>query len=95
MGEVAEKFSDLSIITSDNPRSENPIKIIEDIKKGFLKNSSFLIEVDRKKAISKAMSMANKDDIVLIAGKGHENYQIFSNKTVSFNDKEIVQMLSN
>ncbi len=92
MGEIATKFSDIAIITSDNPRTEDPQSIIEDIKAGIKNTARSLIfeEVDRKKAIKKAIYLAKADDIILIAGKGHEDYQIFKDKTIHFSDKEIV-----
>lgn len=89
MGEVSGKRSDLTIITSDNPRSENPMDIIADIIVGFAKNEGkYLLEPDRKAAISLALSLAQKDDFVIIAGKGHENYQIFRDQTIHFDDAE-------
>ena len=90
MGSVAEKLSDYVIITSDNPRDEDPIKIMHDIRKGIKRNSKKCITIeDRRLAIEKALKMAEKDDIVLIAGKGHENEQIIGSKRIKFNDKEI------
>ncbi len=90
MGEVSGKLSDLSIITSDNPRSEEPMDIIADILYGFSKtNGKYLLEPDRENAISLALSLAQKDDFVIIAGKGHENYQIFKDHTIHFDDAEI------
>lgn len=90
MGKVAAKFSDFAIITNDNPRSEEPADIIEQIKKGIPSNyKNYLAVEDRKQAIEKALKMAKRDDIVLIAGKGHETYQIFKDKKIHFNDREI------
>lgn len=91
MAKVAEEFSDYVIVTSDNPREEDPDKIISEITAGFEKRSSFTVETDRRAAIEKAIKMASKDDIVLIAGKGHETYQIFSHKTVEFDDRKVAQ----
>ena len=90
MGYSASKLADYVIITSDNPRSEDPQKIIEDIRKGIRKNNYCIIS-DRKDAIEKSLSMAGAGDIVLIAGKGHENYQILKNETIHFNDREAVK----
>ena len=87
MGEIAIKFSDFVIFTSDNPRSEIPETIINEITSNLKKNNYQKI-TDRKKAIKKAVKLAKKGDAVLIAGKGHENYQIFKNKTVHFSDME-------
>ena len=88
MGKVVEEKSDIAIVTSDNPRSEDPIKIIEEIKKGLSKNNHVIIP-DRKEAIYKAIEIANKNDIVLIAGKGHEDYQILKDRTIHFDDREV------
>ena len=88
MGRVVENMSDIAIVTSDNPRTEDPLKIIEDIKKGLRKNNHIIIP-DRREAIFKAIELAGKDDIVLIAGKGHEDYQILGDRTIHFDDKEV------
>ncbi|MGL4976848.1 MAG: UDP-N-acetylmuramoyl-L-alanyl-D-glutamate--2,6-diaminopimelate ligase [Cetobacterium sp.] len=88
MAEVAEKYSQLVIVTSDNPRTEKAEDIIEDILKGF-KNKNYIVEIDRKEAIKKAVLKAEKDDIILIAGKGHETYQILGNTKIHFDDREI------
>ncbi len=89
MAEVSECFSDFTIVTSDNPRSEDPIAICQDIAKGFKKESTYMIEVDRRTAIQKAIHMAVEEDIILIAGKGHETYQIFAHKTIEFDDSKV------
>jgi len=93
MGEVAARLADWTIITSDNPRSEDPEKIIDEIEQGFLRAGSknYERETDRRKAIEKALRLARKGDFVLIAGKGHENYQIFRDKTIHFSDVEVVR----
>ncbi len=77
-------------ITSDNPRSEDPQAIMKDIEKGFLQNNNlnYKVEVDRELAINHAINMASSNDIVLIAGKGHETYQILKDSTIHFDDKE-------
>jgi UDP-N-acetylmuramoyl-L-alanyl-D-glutamate--2,6-diaminopimelate ligase len=92
MGSIAAIYSDFSIITNDNPRSEDPMLIIEEIKEGFTNEGSenFVIESDRAKAIEYALRNAKKSDVVLIAGKGHETYQIVGNKVLDFNDKNTV-----
>lgn len=90
MGRIAETFADKIIITSDNPRTEDPIKIIDDIVSGISDKTRIMIEEDRKKAISLALKIAEESDIVIIAGKGHENYQIFKDKVIPFDDKEVV-----
>ena len=86
MAQASEEFSDISIVTSDNPRSEDPETIARQIIKGFKNQKNYLVELDRKAAIQKAIAMATPDDIVLIAGKGHEAYQIFAHKTIEFDD---------
>jgi UDP-N-acetylmuramoyl-L-alanyl-D-glutamate--2,6-diaminopimelate ligase len=91
MGATAEALSDLAIVTSDNPRSENPEAIIRAILSGFKNPAKAMVIVDRAQAIHKAIQIAGSEDIVLIAGKGHENYQIFSQHTVPFDDREIAK----
>lgn len=96
MRKAAEKFSDMIFITSDNPRTEDPQKIIEDIMEGVdLKSShhKIIIEVDRRKAIEKALLFMSENDILLIAGKGHEDYQEIHGQRFHFNDKEVVEEL--
>lgn len=88
MGDIATRLSDFAIITSDNPRSEDPMKIIEDIVNGIKKNN-YVIREDRKEAINYAIDMAEPGDVVVIAGKGHETYQIFRDITIHFDDKEV------
>ena len=90
MGRAAEQGADLSIITSDNPRSEDPEAIIRDIKKGFQGNNYEAI-ADRRAAIERAVSLAQPRDIILIAGKGHENYQQFAKTTVTFDDVQVAK----
>lgn len=89
MGKIASDLSDRVIITSDNPRYENPNTIIDEIAAGA-ENSNFEIEVNRKDAIKKAIKISEKDDVILIAGKGHEDYQIIEGKKLPFSDREIV-----
>jgi UDP-N-acetylmuramoyl-L-alanyl-D-glutamate--2,6-diaminopimelate ligase len=90
MGQIAEKLSDEIIITSDNPRSEDPNSIIEEIYKGVKDKEVFKIE-DRKKAIEKGISLARNGDIVMVLGKGHEKYQIYKDKTVYFSDIDVLK----
>jgi UDP-N-acetylmuramoyl-L-alanyl-D-glutamate--2,6-diaminopimelate ligase len=92
MGEVTGRLSDLTILSSDNPRTEDPLKIISDIIVGLQKTSGkYLIEPDREKAIGLAMDEARAGDIVLLAGKGHENYQILADRTLEFDDREVAR----
>lgn len=87
MGAVAEALSDLVIITSDNPRQEDPTEIIRQILSGLKDPAKAQVIVDREEAIQRAVKIAHSDDIVLIAGKGHENYQVFSDQTIQFDDR--------
>jgi len=93
MGRVALELSDFAVITSDNPRSEDPERIIEDILKGVpassKKSQDYIVLPDRGQAIEVAIDNARSGDLVLIAGKGHENYQILNSGTIHFDDKEI------
>lgn len=92
MGECGGKFADYCILTSDNPRTEDPIQILRDVEVGTKSvTKNYEIEPDRKKAIQRAVSLANTNDVILIAGKGHETYQIFADKTIHFDDVEEVQ----
>ena len=93
MAQVAEELADFVIVTSDNPRTENPDAIINEILTGFKNRDSrtIMVEPDRKKAIESAVETTCKDDIVLIAGKGHETYQIIGKQKFHFSDKEIAQ----
>ena len=90
MGQIAEKYSDKVIITSDNPRTEEPLNIIEDIKQGF-NTKNYAVEVDRKLAIQMAINESTSDDIILIAGKGHENYQEIMGIKHPYSDIEYTQ----
>jgi len=90
MGKVACEYSDRVIITSDNPRFEDPNDIIDEIVSGIRgKYSNYDIVPDRKEAISKALGLALKDDIVVIAGKGHESYQVIGGRTMPFDDRKV------
>jgi UDP-N-acetylmuramoyl-L-alanyl-D-glutamate--2,6-diaminopimelate ligase len=92
MGEVTGRLSDLTILSSDNPRKEDPLKIISDIIVGLQKTSGkYLIEPDREKAIHLAIDEARSGDIVLLAGKGHENYQVLAERTLEFDDREMAR----
>ena len=90
MGAIAERLSDKIIVTSDNPRSEDVQQIITDILAGLksINTEKVLVEPDRRKAIELLKTICNKDDVVVIAGKGHETYQIVKDKTIHFDDRE-------
>ena len=91
MGKIAAELSDFCIVTSDNPRSENPSLIIEDILEGMkdIKTPYKVIE-NRKEAITWAVQNAKPNDIILLAGKGHETYQILPTGTIHFDEREVV-----
>jgi len=91
MGAAAAAMADYSIVTSDNPRNEEPAAIIREILPGFGGSTGFEIEVDRTRAIAKALAFAREGDTVLIAGKGHENHQELANTVVPFDDREVVR----
>jgi len=89
MGELSGRMSDLSILTSDNPRAEDPLIIISDVVVGMQRSSGkYMIEPDRVKAIRLAIEEARAGDIVLLAGKGHEDYQVFADRTIHLDDRE-------
>jgi UDP-N-acetylmuramoyl-L-alanyl-D-glutamate--2,6-diaminopimelate ligase len=90
MGRAAGEGSDEVVLTSDNPRSEDPVGIILAIEDGLRQSgTSYAVEVDRRAAIGRALGLAAPGDAVLIAGKGHEDYQIFSDRTIRFDDREV------
>ena len=105
MGAVAARLSDLVIITSDNPRSEDPEQIIEEIKRGIVmpadrvppkgqqgpRATPYLAIVDRKAAIETAVRDAKPGDLVLVAGKGHERYQVIGERVLPFDDVEVAR----
>ncbi len=91
MGRVASRLSDITIISNDNPRSEDPLAIIAEIKQGLLPGKESFEIPDRKAAIAYALSIAGNNDIVLIAGKGHENTQTFAGRVEKSDDREIVK----
>jgi UDP-N-acetylmuramoyl-L-alanyl-D-glutamate--2,6-diaminopimelate ligase len=91
MARIASEMSAITIVTSDNPRHEDPQAIIDDIMKGVAGGSEVYTEVDRTKAITMALDMAKPGDVVLLAGKGHEDYQIIGDKKIHLSDREIVQ----
>jgi UDP-N-acetylmuramoyl-L-alanyl-D-glutamate--2,6-diaminopimelate ligase len=98
---VAARLSDLVVLTSDNPRSEDPLRIIEEIKLGLAPPAGpgapkraatpFLVNADRRRAIEQAIQSAQPGDLVIVAGKGHEKYQVIGGRTIPFDDVEIAQ----
>jgi UDP-N-acetylmuramoyl-L-alanyl-D-glutamate--2,6-diaminopimelate ligase len=95
MGKIATRKSTLSIITSDNPRTENPLEIMKEIEKGIEpQNFSKYISIpDRKEAIKTAIKFAEPKDIILVAGKGHETYQEIGGVKYHFDDREVINSL--
>ena len=91
MGRIAEDLADKIIVTSDNPRSEDPQQIITDILAGLRSVNDVVVEPDRELAIKEAYKLAGNKDVVLVAGKGHEDYQILANETIHFDDREKVR----
>ena len=92
MGEISGKIADYTIVTSDNPRTEDPLKIIEQIEEGVKKTKGkYEVVIDRTKAIEKAIKMANKKDIIILAGKGHEPYQEINGEKFDFDERVIVR----
>ena len=92
MGRAAGEGSDIVVVTSDNPRSEDPVGIILQIEDGLKPTGTrYDVEVDRRSGITRALSLATEGDAVLIAGKGHEDYQIFADRTIHFDDREVAR----
>ncbi|HXE74116.1 MAG TPA: UDP-N-acetylmuramoyl-L-alanyl-D-glutamate--2,6-diaminopimelate ligase [Candidatus Xenobia bacterium] len=94
LGEIAGRLADLVVVTTDNPRSEDPLNIINDVVVGVQKaGGSYVIEVDRERAFERAFSEARPGDIVLLAGKGHQDTQIYRDRTEPWNDAEVARRL--
>jgi UDP-N-acetylmuramoyl-L-alanyl-D-glutamate--2,6-diaminopimelate ligase len=93
MGNVAGQWSDIIIVTSDNPRTEKPQGIIDEIVSGIPRGAQVTQEIDRRTAIHSAVRQARSGDVVLIAGKGHEDYQVIGKEKIRFSDREIVEEL--
>jgi UDP-N-acetylmuramoyl-L-alanyl-D-glutamate--2,6-diaminopimelate ligase len=106
MGAIAARLADLPILTSDNPRTEDPLRIIAEVEAGMTAeglrridsgaahNRGYLVEPDRRAAIGLALAAAAADDIVVIAGKGHEDYQLVGSRRLDFDDREVVRELT-
>ena len=91
MGGVVARLADYAVLTSDNPRKENPSDIIAQIRNGIQDPDAYEVVADRYEAITRALSLADKGDVVLIAGKGHEKYQEFANTVIPFDDCQVVR----
>ncbi len=107
MGEIAGRLADITIVTNDNPRSEEPRNIIAEIEKGLVQSGrrplaewtaasscGYIVEADRRAAIAIALTIAREGDIVVIAGKGHEDYQLIGNQRIAFDDRRVVEELT-
>jgi UDP-N-acetylmuramoyl-L-alanyl-D-glutamate--2,6-diaminopimelate ligase len=94
MGMAAAELSDIVVLTSDNPRSEDPISIMNDAMVGIRRfDTKLIVEPDREKAIRNAIDSAGPGDIVLLAGKGHETYQVLKDRTIDFDDREVARKI--
>ena len=93
MGEVASRLADVVVLTSDNPRSEDPLRIIEEIRAGATGAAYLMVEPDRRAAIGLALQRATSGDVVVIAGKGHETTQTIGDAVLPFDDREVVRSL--
>jgi UDP-N-acetylmuramoyl-L-alanyl-D-glutamate--2,6-diaminopimelate ligase len=96
MGEISGRIADFTIITSDNPRTEEPSVIVREIEEGIKKTGAdYIVIVDRRQAIKYALANAKPNDIIILAGKGHETYQTFKDKTIHFDEREVVREILN
>ena len=96
MGRISGQLADFTIITSDNPRTEDPEMIINDIEEGIKKTGAAYIKiVDRRESIKYALMNARPKDIIVLAGKGHENYIILKDKTIHFDEREVIREILN
>lgn len=93
MGEAVAQYSDIAILTSDNPRKEDPLDIMNDVMPGLAKAGKLYTETDRRKATALALELLEEDDALLIAGKGHEDYQIIGENRLHYSDQEVVREL--
>ncbi|MDF5484530.1 UDP-N-acetylmuramoyl-L-alanyl-D-glutamate--2,6-diaminopimelate ligase, partial [Vibrio parahaemolyticus] len=93
MAEIAERLGDRVVLTDDNPRSEDPVQIVKDMLAGLSKPAEAIVQHDRFKALSYAIENASPNDIILLAGKGHEDYQIRNGETIHYSDRESAMQL--
>jgi UDP-N-acetylmuramyl tripeptide synthase len=106
MGEIAGRMADLPVLTSDNPRTEDPLAIIAEVEQGLARAGlvrieragqqarSYLVEPDRRRAIKLALAGAREGDVVLIAGKGHEDYQLIGGRVLEFDDRVVAREIA-
>ncbi|MCC6437282.1 MAG: UDP-N-acetylmuramoyl-L-alanyl-D-glutamate--2,6-diaminopimelate ligase [Acidimicrobiales bacterium] len=93
MGELASRLADVTVLTSDNPRGEPPLNIVEQVRSGAVPGSEVIVELDRRAAIAVAFDRARPGDVVVIAGKGHETTQTFADRTIAFDDRQVAREL--
>ena len=93
MGKIVSRLADVVVITDDNPRNEDPARIVDEIQRGITANVAVTVMHDRERAISHAVSIAGKDDCVVVAGKGHEEFQVIDDKRLRFDDADVVRRL--
>ena len=92
MGQAAAELSDFVVLTSDNPRSEDPLSIMNDALVGIRRvDKPLVVEPDRAAAIARALDEAREGDLVILAGKGHETYQVLHDKTIAFDDRAVAR----
>ena len=91
MGQIAARLAHVAVVTSDNPRGEDPARIIRDILAGMGGGARPVVEVDRRRAIERAVGLAREGDVVLVAGKGHEADQIVGDTVLPFDDRVVTQ----
>jgi UDP-N-acetylmuramoyl-L-alanyl-D-glutamate--2,6-diaminopimelate ligase len=91
MGRIAAELADIAVVSSDNPRSEDPMTIIKNILEGVKGRAQILTEPDRIKAIALALKKAREGDVVLLAGKGHEDYQVLATGRIHLDEREVVK----
>ena len=90
MGSIATRLADLAVLTSDNPRSEDPVAIIDEVRAGCDGTARLVVEPDRRRAIAAALESAGAGDVVIVAGKGHESVQQIGDKSIEFNDRVVI-----
>ena len=93
MGKVAQRYSDYVILTSDNPRNEDPSDIVHQIEEGMVGDKNYMVILDRYEAIREALAMARDKDIVVICGKGHEQFQVSGDRKVPFDDRQVARKI--
>jgi UDP-N-acetylmuramoyl-L-alanyl-D-glutamate--2,6-diaminopimelate ligase len=93
MGQIASQLAEAVIVTDDNPRKENADQIVADILRGIVQGAHVMVERDRERAIALALNSATPNDLILIAGKGHEDYQLIGDRSLPFSDRDVAKRL--